>query len=716
MHHLLEPILDTIARYPEWAGLAIFLLASIETIVVIGYILPGTWLMLSFGLLVGTGALRFDVAMMALAAGGILGDAVSYWMGRRYGRRIFAFRFFRRHHGLVTKAETFFTRHGGKAVFLARVLGPIRPLVPFFAGLSRMNLVKFTVCNVVSAVVAAFAHLLPGIAIGLGLQFTSAMTWRLVILLLLIAVVVWLCYVFARRALRFANTTGPALAERLTRWARSPARARSFRERSWAAVVLPFVDPNQRATVAMGLLGVVALGCFAGVIVLAADIAGGQAVTPANIAIFNFLDGLRTAWADQVMVAMLGLGETPVLLPVVVAVLAILLLRRDWQISGYWLLTTAFAYSTAAVLETVVEAAPGALQSGASGNAFASANAAVSVIVLGYLALLCLPAISQRRWRLAVLFAASLLVGLISFAQLYLGGLYISGLAGGLLLGLGWLAVLAVVTFRHIPNRYPRWGRTLGVSALAVLIAAGSLNFVLGQEDRLVKYARPLAQKLVLDTVWRDRAWRELPAYRIDFVGKADEPLNVQVAGDLVRLREAITRTGWREAPSWGLVHAVAFLTGLNSTVPGNRPVLPRFWNGNHETFVLIKPFEGGRFVLRLWNAGYRLIPGGKPLLLGTVEREVDRPPLFFDSVHLPPRATGFSDAARLLAGDFGGDAIRRSASGGTGIRIGADPAPWDGTTALIEVIDLEASTAAAAGEPEGYPELAGRVTGPVAK
>src|SRR3989304_4803127 len=115
MTEIFQPVLDAIAAHPEWSGVIIFLIGVFETIVVIGYLLPGSWLMLGYGFLVGTGALRFDVAMLAMPTGGIIGDAIGYWIGRRYGRRIFTLRWFQKHQALVTRSERFFARHGGKA-------------------------------------------------------------------------------------------------------------------------------------------------------------------------------------------------------------------------------------------------------------------------------------------------------------------------------------------------------------------------------------------------------------------------------------------------------------------------------------------------------------------------------------------------------------------------------------------------------------------------
>ena len=65
MSEYFQPFIDLVTANPEWAGVFIFLMATFETIVAFGYIIPGTWLMLSFGVFVGTGVLRFDVVFVA---------------------------------------------------------------------------------------------------------------------------------------------------------------------------------------------------------------------------------------------------------------------------------------------------------------------------------------------------------------------------------------------------------------------------------------------------------------------------------------------------------------------------------------------------------------------------------------------------------------------------------------------------------------------------
>ena len=683
MSEYFQPFIDLVTANPEWAGVFIFLMATFETIVAFGYIIPGTWLMLSFGVFVGTGVLRFDVVFVALTVGGIIGDSVSYWLGRRYGRRMFDWRFFQKRQALVAKSERFFARHGGKAVFLARMLGPLRPLVPFFAGLMEMKLGKFMVCNVASAVLGSVAHLLPGMVVGLGLQFTGAMTWRFVILILLVSVLIWLGYWLARRAMRYATITGPRLAEAADRWARAPRPEASRPVRALGFVVLRFTDPHARGATALGLLGFAALASFTAVIYVVATVGDGGPIARANLAVFRFVDGLRNPWADEVLIFFLGLGDLPVQLPLIVAVFVLLFMRHDWRIAGFWGLTTAFAYATVVMLELAGASAGGSGPAAAAG-VFPSGHAAVSVILLGYLVFLCLPMVGSTGWRLVVLFAASALLVLVGFAELYFGTLFLSRLLGGVLLGLGWLAVLTVVTRRHEPNPHPPWSRALGLTALLVFVMAAGANFALRHEDQLAMHARPVSETLIAEGDWDDTDWDALPAYREDFIGKADEPFNVQFAGDPSALASALAASGWQAAPRWGLAESVGLVTGLAVEGTGTLPVIPRFWNDRSEAAVLVRSLGEDRLVMRLWRSGYRLIPGGDALYLGTVERETQRPPIVFGLVHIPPRATDFSAALVHLVDDLAEPVLRQRRSDWTPARRNRVAADWAGETAVV--------------------------------
>jgi undecaprenyl-diphosphatase len=72
-------------------------------------------------------------------------------------------------------------------------------------------------------------------------------------------------------------------------------------------------------------------------------------------------------------------------------------------------------------------------------NSFPSGHTMVSTIGYGILLLVFMPLI-PRKWRVAAVIAAFLLVSLIGFARLALGVHYITDVVGGFVLGLAWLA------------------------------------------------------------------------------------------------------------------------------------------------------------------------------------------------------------------------------------------------------------------------------------
>ena len=91
--------------------------------------------------------------------GAIMGGQAGYCVGR-FGGRPFVLRWGR--YVFITperlgRAESFFERHGGKAVFLARFIAGLRVFGALVAGMSRMSWRKFTLYSVLGGLVWAAA-------------------------------------------------------------------------------------------------------------------------------------------------------------------------------------------------------------------------------------------------------------------------------------------------------------------------------------------------------------------------------------------------------------------------------------------------------------------------------------------------------------------------------------------------------------------------------
>ena len=116
-------------------------------------------------------------------------------------------------------------------------------------------------------------------------------------------------------------------------------RGRSVFERLAQALLDP-ARPGSHALLLGAVLLLAAGWLFLGVL---EDVLSHDPLVQADLAVFHFLQGLRTGPVDRLMIAITGMGSVGVMLPLLIAVLGWLLWRRCWRTAGYWVGVAAFA-------------------------------------------------------------------------------------------------------------------------------------------------------------------------------------------------------------------------------------------------------------------------------------------------------------------------------------------------------------------------------------
>ncbi len=147
--------LDAFVRdHGTWVYLLLFLIVFVETGLVVMPFLPGDSLLFVVGALCGAGLMDYPSSVAVLMAAAILGDQCNYLIGRRIGPRVFQWeqsRFFNRNAFL--QANAFYEKHGPVTLIVARFLPFVRTFAPFVAGVAAMTRSRFTVFNIVGAVI-----------------------------------------------------------------------------------------------------------------------------------------------------------------------------------------------------------------------------------------------------------------------------------------------------------------------------------------------------------------------------------------------------------------------------------------------------------------------------------------------------------------------------------------------------------------------------------
>jgi membrane-associated protein len=155
--------------------LGVFGTLFVETGLLIGLVLPGDSLLFVAGLAASESALlavgvQLSLPLLLIFApiAAFLGTQTGYLFGRRYGRSLFnrpdgkMFTAAKVHH-----AEEWLHRYGPfKAMLLGRFIPIVRTLMPPLYGMLNMDVKKFTLLNLISAVIWTDSVLLLGYILG----------------------------------------------------------------------------------------------------------------------------------------------------------------------------------------------------------------------------------------------------------------------------------------------------------------------------------------------------------------------------------------------------------------------------------------------------------------------------------------------------------------------------------------------------------------------
>lgn len=574
------------------------LLASLETLPVLGALVPGTATIVAISALVATGAIPFLPLVTAVALGAMIGDSVSYAIGRRYGPPLLTRWPLNRHPALVAKAEIAVARHGGKTLLVSRFTPGVRAIVPPLAGALGMRTSRFVPIIIAAGLIWAFAHVGLGFAIGAGLELLGAVAGRLAFVALVAGLLVWLS---VRLALALARRLPPliarvaafllaGLAHGDNRFSRRLARVLASPPRTISALVLMAL-----------LLALGAWGFATALALLRTPLPSGWD------ALATALSMLRTSWSDPVLRALAATGNRWVLAAIALAVLAGLVRRRRSPV--LWVA----GLLGATALDTTLGGGPAALEATLLG-------------MLAYAAAYDL----RAPWGRATAVPVVLIVILAGFSRVVLGLSLAAEEVAGIGFAIAWvgLAGVADILRQHegdaIVAQVATPGRSSTAAAGALVVLAMALQ-VAGVALIVPPAPTDPTPRLVLEfDAWREGGWATLQAEQAPLLGKGSNPLVFQWVGSRDALAADLAGAGWQRPTPWSARAALDWL------MPGyaamDLPVLPHLYRGTPERMILVH--EGAspdqRLVLRVWysETEVRAPAGAHDVLVGTLSHE----------------------------------------------------------------------------------------------
>jgi membrane-associated protein len=155
-----------------------------------GVFLPGELFLALGGVYAGRGGLSPLAVVLVGVFAGVLGESLSFWLGRHFGIRIIRhLPFANRFENHLGQARDYFRRNGGRTVFIGRYVSVIGTFLPFAAGMSKMPFRRFLQFDIAAVALWAIAVTLLGYfmnsQVKLVDQILSQFGWALLVLVVL---------------------------------------------------------------------------------------------------------------------------------------------------------------------------------------------------------------------------------------------------------------------------------------------------------------------------------------------------------------------------------------------------------------------------------------------------------------------------------------------------------------------------------------------------
>lgn len=144
---------EFVKNYADYTYLFLFTIVFCETGLFMAPFLPEESLLFVTGTLAAKGALNIWKITALLMVSNIIGECVNYYIGKRFGIKIFkntnSIIFNKKH---ITKAQNFYDTYGGKTIIIGKFIPLVRTFIPFIAGTANVKFTNFIVYNMIGGI------------------------------------------------------------------------------------------------------------------------------------------------------------------------------------------------------------------------------------------------------------------------------------------------------------------------------------------------------------------------------------------------------------------------------------------------------------------------------------------------------------------------------------------------------------------------------------
>ena len=443
INHLI-PTFENIHLLGYW--LALFF-AMIETTIGIGIFIPGSTIILILGTLVAKGNLHLGDLIFFATVGAVLGDNINYYIGRKFGSKIFEKGFWVIKPKHIEKARLFLDTHGSKSIFLGRFIPSIKEVAPLIAGTVKMKRLQFTIWNILGAIGWSLLWILPGYFFAQSLDTAKVWLSRAGFFVLLLAIFLIIFYIIKYFIIKSGKQIFKLIKSlwksfKLAIQQNTDIQKYVSKHQKFFTFLSNRFDKNKfsgRTLTFLFLTFVYIIFLLGGSM---ESLIKSEIITFVDIRVVNLMLLFRDSELIKFFMTITVLGSSKTIILITVASTSILLLSKKRTYIIPFLTTivgsTVFAYLGKMFFHRPRPEFSVYLEKSFS---FPSGHATIAVALFGFLSYIIIREYQSWRVKVNIFFTTLLLIILIGFSRIYLGVHYVSDVWEGYLLGALWLII-----------------------------------------------------------------------------------------------------------------------------------------------------------------------------------------------------------------------------------------------------------------------------------
>jgi len=178
-------------EYQLYIGPLLVIIMMLESAPVIGFFIPGSFILPVVGAMVGNGDTSFWYLFGYAATGAFIGDVTGYWLGREGSSKWLPEVLDNKHQQIILQAHAQVNKHGALAIFLGRFIWLIHPAIPGAAGFLNIRPRTFLLIDPLAVTIWVFVYMGAGYLLtGYWAQRTLEL-FEIVSIVILLLTILW---------------------------------------------------------------------------------------------------------------------------------------------------------------------------------------------------------------------------------------------------------------------------------------------------------------------------------------------------------------------------------------------------------------------------------------------------------------------------------------------------------------------------------------------